>query len=314
MTLAQPQFRPVPKEALAELGTDPIPAAPYYDPDWFEREREAIFKRSWIQIGHLCELPEPGSFIVRPFEVARTSLLITRTAEGRVRAFHNLCTHRGTRLVAEPEGRRSRFTCPYHGWTFGNDGSLLAAPDFDNFFVDRAACRLPEVACDVAGGFIFVNLDPEPAQSLAEYLGPLAEALERLPHARATTFAEYTYEVAANWKLTYDNFQENYHLRFIHPRSGEAAAGPDNPFGYPERYEFFGPHRTQRIWSNPAPAIKPFQGFAFGLGARFQAERGFDPCREDLLRDLSQPLSVRQSHDPLSASGSCRSPRTARAA
>ena len=88
---------------------------------------------------------------------------------------------------------------------------------------------------------------------MRDELGELAERMEDLPVAKATTFAEYIYEIDANWKLTYDNFQENYHLRFIHSRTGAAAGGKDNPFGYPERYGFAGEHRTQRIWTNPDP-------------------------------------------------------------
>jgi len=281
MTTQAINFEAVPKEEVAHLGTGPIPAGPYYLPEYFELEREAIFKRTWIQIGHVCELPQPGDFIVRPFEVANTSLLITRTESGELRAFHNVCPHRGTQLVSEDAGHRARFSCPYHRWTFANTGELVSAPDFERFYVEKSQCGLPEVAVDACAGLIFVNLDPAPEQGLAEFLGPLAARLESRPVARATAFSEYVYEVDANWKLTYDNFQENYHLRFIHARSGEAGLGEQNPFGYPEKYEFFGPHRTQTIWSNPAPKIAPFQGYAMGKGARFVMEEGFDLAMKD---------------------------------
>jgi phenylpropionate dioxygenase-like ring-hydroxylating dioxygenase large terminal subunit len=96
-----------------------------------------------------------------------------------------------------------------------------------------------------------------------------------LPVAKATTFAEYIYEIDANWKLTYDNFQENYHLRFIHPRSGGGGAvGPDNPFGYPMDYKFYGEHRTQTIWTNPAPKLSPAQMVAFGKLVPALMQRG----------------------------------------
>ncbi len=89
-----------------------------------------------------------------------------------------------------------------------------------------------------------------------------------------THFSEYTYEIDANWKLAYDNFQENYHLRFIHPRSGEAASDPDNPFGYPVKYGFQDPHRTQTIWHNTGFAPKPTQGFAMGKAVEFALASG----------------------------------------
>jgi phenylpropionate dioxygenase-like ring-hydroxylating dioxygenase large terminal subunit len=260
---------------VPDLGTDPIPAAPYYDPAYFELEREAIFRRTWLQIGHVCELPEPGSFIVRPVEAVNASILIVRSKEGMLRAFHNVCTHRGTQLVAQDSGNAARFTCRYHAWTFGLDGTLMSAPDFERFYVEKSACSLPEVHVDVCAGLIFINLADTPDQGLRDYLGPLAEQLEALPVARATTFGEYVYEIDANWKLTFDNFQENYHLRFIHSRSGAAAVGEENPFGYPTRYSFYGPHRTQTIWANPNAVPTPIQAFAFGKSFEFAAQEGF---------------------------------------
>ena len=272
------EFVPTPKEDLAWLGTGPVPAAPYYVPDWYEEERQAIFMRTWLVVGHICEIAEPGQFIRRELEFARASLLITRTQTGEVRAFHNVCTHRGTQLVDEAEGKRNAFSCRYHMWTFGNDGRLISAPDFEQFHVDKAQCGLPEVACEVVAGLIFVNLAKVPRQSLRAFLGPMAETLEQLPVAQATHFSEYCYEIDANWKLTYDNFQENYHLRFIHPRSGGAGIGQGNPYGYPIAYGFAGQHRTQTIWSNPAPQVTPMQGFGFGRGQAAILAKGITPA------------------------------------
>ncbi|HEY9547749.1 MAG TPA: Rieske (2Fe-2S) protein, partial [Solimonas sp.] len=199
--MSAPAMHQTPPEGPAAfLGTEPVAAGPYYRDDYFELEREAVFRRCWLQIGHISELPEPGTFIVRPVEVAGASILITRGKDGAVRAFHNVCTHRGTRLVAESSGNRSAFTCRYHAWTFNNDGQLRSAPDFDRFYVDKADCALPAVAVDICAGLIFINLDPSPKQSLREFLGPLAEQMETLPVATATTFSEYVYEIDGNWK------------------------------------------------------------------------------------------------------------------
>lgn len=251
------------------LGTEPIPAAAYYDASYFRLERQAVFMRTWLQIGHMCEIAEPGSFVRRDLEFANASLLIVHGKDGIVRGFHNVCTHRGTQLVEEECGKASSFICPYHMWSFGYDGELRSAPDFERFGLSKADCALSKVAVGVCGGLIFVNLDRSPRQSLREFLGPLAEGLEALPAAKATCFSEYVYEIDANWKLTYDNFQENYHLRFIHPRSGAAGLGGANPFGYPTHFGFHGVHRTQTIWTNPNPDIKPIQGWAFGKAYQF---------------------------------------------
>jgi phenylpropionate dioxygenase-like ring-hydroxylating dioxygenase large terminal subunit len=273
MNVQTPIFR-TPDDEVAWLGSEPIPASAYYDPDWYEFERQAIFLRSWIEVGHVCELPEPGTWIRRELEFAKASLLIVRGKDDRIRAFHNVCTHRGTQLVEEESGQGANFLCPYHMWNFGGDGRLIAAPDFERFALSKDECALPQVAVDVCAGLIFVNLDPSPKLGLRDYLGDYASQLETLPVAKATTFHEYVYEIDANWKITYDNFQENYHLRFVHGLTGAATVHPDNQYGYPVEYGFCGPHRTQTIWTNPEPVIKPMQGFNFGLSARIGREQG----------------------------------------
>lgn len=247
------------------LGTEPIPARYYHDPEWYELERKAVFLRSWINIGHVCELPEAGSFVRREIEFARASLLIVRGKDGAIRALHNACTHRGTQLTDEPAGKASKFSCKYHMWTFGTDGALLSAPDFERFYTDKKSCALRQVAVEVCGGLIFVCFDPQ--QGLREYLGPMAEKIERLPVARATTFHEYVYDIDANWKVAYDNFQENYHLRFIHPRSAGPGIGGSNPFGYPASFSLVGKHRMQTIWTDRDAAVNPVMLQAFTRGA-----------------------------------------------
>ena len=270
-------FSPPEKDELAWLGTRPIPTKPYYDPEWYADEIEAIFKRSWIQIGHVCELPQPDSYIVRELEFAGVSLLITRGSDGEVRAMHNVCTHRGTQLVDTREGTGRKFSCRYHMWTFSNDGNLIGAPDFDRFNVEKSACAIPQVHCGVVAGMIFVNLAKGPVEDLRSWLGDMAAKLEETPVADATHLTEYTYDIDANWKLTYDNFQENYHLRFIHSRTGIASIGEANPFGYPSAYGFYGPHRTQSIWLSPNPSFTPLQWLGVQRSCKALAVRGIDP-------------------------------------
>ena len=263
-----------PDDQIAWLGTDPVPASAYYDADWYELERKAIFMHSWLEVGHICELPEPGSWIRRELEFAKASILIVRGKDDQIRAFYNACTHRGTQLVEEESGKGANFLCPYHYWNFGDDGRLIAAPDFHRFALTKQDCKIPKVSIDTCAGLIFINLDPEPRESLRDYLGDFAQGLETLPVAKATCFHEYVYDIEANWKITYDNFQENYHLRHVHGQTGAATVHPDNLYGYPTQYTFHGPHRTQTIWSNPEPTIKPVQGFNFGLAAKIGAEQG----------------------------------------
>ena len=271
-----------PEQAAARLSRGAVDARPWFDPDWWELERKAIWLRSWLHIGHVCEVPEPGSFIRREVEFARASLLIVRGRDGQVRAFHNVCPHRGTQLTQDACGRRNTFSCPYHMWTFGSDGALVSAPDFERFYVGKADVGLKAVACEVLAGMIFINFDPAPRQTARDFFGPLAEGMEVLPVACATDFTEWTYEIEANWKTNFDNFQENYHLRFIHPRTGEQIIGPENPMGYPTHYGFLGPHRSQTLWKNPTPPpIPPSLGLAYGIGARLAGQDGVAFAKTD---------------------------------
>lgn len=245
------------EEAAAMFGKGPVPSRPYHDPEWWELERAAIFMRTWLHIGHICEISEPGNFICRDIEFANASLLIVRGRDGVIRTFHNVCRHRGSRLVHEISGKRATFSCFYHKWTYSTDGSLVSAPDFERFHVSREQCCLKPVATEVVAGMIFINFATQPEQTAREFLGPISDAMECLPVARATCFTEWTYEIGANWKTNFDNFQENYHLRFIHPSTGAQAVGPDNPFAYPTHYGFYGPHRSQVLWKNPSPSKPP---------------------------------------------------------
>lgn len=273
---AQQSIRMLPVEEAAKLrGRGPVSAKPYYDPQWWELERKAIFLRSWLHVAHICEVPEPGSFIRRDIEFAGASLLIVRGKDRTIRTFHNVCVHRGTQLTQEQSGKRGQFSCPYHRWTYGTDGRLLSAPDFESFYVAKEDCSLKQVNTEVVAGMIFINFDPSPRQTAREFFGPIADELEILPVAKAIDFTEWTYEIEANWKTNFDNFQENYHLRFIHPRTGEQAVGPENPFGYPTHYGFSGPHRSQALWKNPSPPpVPPTMRMAFTRAAELAQDDG----------------------------------------
>ncbi len=262
------------EDAAKLRGSGPLSSRPYWDPEWWELERKAIFMRTWLHIGHVCEIAEPGMFIRRELEFARASLLIVRGKDDAVRAFHNACTHRGTQLVSEEsEGKRDRFSCPYHMWTYGTDGALISAPDFERFYVEKKDCALKQVQCEVVAGMIFVNLAKQPKQTAREFFGAIADRLEELPVARATHFTEYTYTMDANWKTVFDNFQENYHLRFVHPRNSEAILTPENPLGYPSEYGFLGPHRSQTLsrTMNPNYKVPPTLLLSATIGAGIAA-------------------------------------------
>ena len=143
-------------EHWPHLGTAPVSYDDSNSPAFFELEREAIFKRSWLNVGRVEELPKAGSYVTREIAAARTSIILVRDREGRIRAFHNICRHRGNKLVwqdfpqEETSGSCRQFTCKYHGWRYGLDGELTFVQQESEFFdLDKADYPLVAVHCEV---------------------------------------------------------------------------------------------------------------------------------------------------------------------
>jgi len=198
-----------------------LPAAAYTDPLWFANEMERVFARMWLAAGRAPELDQPGAFIKR--DVAGASVLIVRAGDGSIEAFHNVCRHRGTRLCTEEHGRfQGSIQCPYHAWTYGLDGRLIAAPQMDEVAgFDRSAYPLRRVACDTWDGHIFINLgavegsdSPAPLRTQLADL-PARFAAWRMHELRQAHRIEY--DIATNWKLVVQNYNECLHCPIIHP-------------------------------------------------------------------------------------------------
>lgn len=281
-------FKSLEKERFEWLGTAPVPTAPYYDEGYFAAEREAVFRRTWLNVGRESDVPAPGDFIVREIELCGASILIVRGADSRLRAFHNVCSHRSTILVWEAKGRAAAFGCRYHRWTYGLDGSLRSVPDEANFFgLDKRACALTPVALESCAGFLFINLQSTPDQSLREFLGGMAEVLDAVDFDECSVHVEFKSEIHANWKTAYDNFQDTYHLRFVHPKSLVGrVTGRANPFGYPISLDFHGPHRRMALWGNLEHVPAPVEAIAFKYGGLLNqpitkpAERASNDARD----------------------------------
>ncbi|MEP6809153.1 MAG: aromatic ring-hydroxylating dioxygenase subunit alpha [Chthoniobacterales bacterium] len=196
-------------------GARTLPQRYFVSPEVFAEEREAIFARQWVGVGQVAELAAAGSFLVA--EVAGESLLVTRDEGGAIRGFYNVCRHRGTRLCEERAGQAKVIQCPYHAWTYGLDGSLLAAPHMSEVpGFAKADYSLRSVRAEVWEGFVFVAL-AEAARPLAEVFAPLSGKFAdwNLPTLRPARRIEY--EVAANWKLIFENYSECYHCPGVHP-------------------------------------------------------------------------------------------------
>jgi len=201
-----------------ELGTGPVSAEPCISPEYFELEREHIFRRSWLNVGNVCEVPELGDYIVRDIEVVSASILIMRGRDGVVRGFHNVCSHRGNTMAWDASGNcRGYLTCNFHSWGYDSLGQLRVVPDEDNFHnFDKSQHGLTPVATEVWNGFIFVNLDSKPHQTLGDYLEGVTGNLTGGDFDKLTLVRSYKIDEKANWKIGLDAQNEVYHLPFQH--------------------------------------------------------------------------------------------------
>ncbi len=193
-----------------------LPAGWYSDPGVWAVEKERIFRRTWQYAGHLGELERPGDFFT--CLAGHVPVVVTRDESGELRAFVNVCRHRG-HLVAEGAGHRGSLQCRYHAWTYGLDGALRAAPRSDREpGFDRSQLSLLPVQVDVWGPFVFVNADL-PAPPLADFLGDLPAVVRRsgLELDSLAFRMRSEFEIAANWKVVVENFLECYHCPVAHP-------------------------------------------------------------------------------------------------
>ena len=187
----------------------------FVSPEVFAEEQEKIFSKQWVLVGHQGELAKAGDYLVA--EVASESLVIVRDKGGEVHGFYNVCRHRGTRLREDRNGRLSAIQCPYHAWTYGLDGRLLAAPHMDDVpGFDKADYSLRAVNLALWEGFIFVNLGNSPAPP-EEWFAPLAGKFSHWNLAKLRPAKRIEYDVRANWKLMFENYSECYHCPGVHP-------------------------------------------------------------------------------------------------
>ena len=235
------------------LGLEPVAVEPNISGDYFRLECERIFRRVWLSVGHVAQLDTDGSYFVHETPGIDASVIVTRDRHGEIRAFHNVCVHRGNRLIRTRRGRRLRFVCDYHGWTYDRSGRLLNVPDEDQFpCLNKAELGLKPVAVGCWNGFVFINLDPEPRQSLEDSLHDLYGALDGFPFERAQLAGRYVARVKANWKVCMDIGSEGYHVAYVHRSSApDSHISEDNPQGHLPRVQLFGTHRSTAFRANP---------------------------------------------------------------
>jgi glycine betaine catabolism A len=194
-------------------------------PAFYELERDAVFRRNWLMIGRENALKSPGSYFTKELEVLKTSILAVRGKDGTVRSFHNVCPHRGNRLVwhdharKEISGRSLLFRCKYHGLGFDAAGQLRVLSDEENW-TGREGCdlHLAEIPTDIWNGFVFINLTPGgPKQSLREHLGEFYwNGFDNYPFDKFTAQVRLRGRSRSNWKILADAFSEAFHVPSLH--------------------------------------------------------------------------------------------------
>lgn len=190
-----------------------LPGTFYQDEALYRHELEQIWRRGWLFAGHTCQIKRPGDYLVLTLET--DSVIILRDDDGAVRAFHNVCTHRGTLLCVEEAGHARAIVCPYHQWTFSRKGTLMSCSGMPDD-LDKGALALRPIAVETCEGLIFVSLahTPPPFQPARELLAPFARP-QGLERARVAKVIDYV--VRANWKLVWENNRECYHCALNHP-------------------------------------------------------------------------------------------------
>ena len=233
------------------LGAHDLPAEVYLSADYQRREVDELWRRVWQIAGRVEDVAKPGDSFV--YDIGDDSLLVLRTRDGELRAYHNACLHRGTRLREGP-GCLERIRCPFHGFTWSLEGALVDVPcrwDFPQ--VEDEAFRLPEARVDCWGGFVFVHLDPE-AGPLSDYLEDLPRHFERWPLEDRYVAAQVERRVACNWKIAIEAFIETFHIVGVHaanlPFFGDANSQYDV---WPSRRHY---DRMLNASGTPSPHVR----------------------------------------------------------
>ena len=208
---------------IRESSTDMIaetyeyPLSVYADPDIALAERTRIFEHFPMMALHATQLPEPGSYAT--VRLNRTEALVTRGKDGKIRAFLNMCRHRGATLATQPSGKQGRFSCPYHGWTYTNEGELIGLT-FKSTLGLSLPCpqrNLIALPCEERHGFVWIVEDPDGAIDVAAHLGPVMDGvLATYGLDRQYFFREQMFEFDQNWKIMVDGLTDGYHVQWVH--------------------------------------------------------------------------------------------------
>lgn len=286
--------------AFPELGTGPIPVEPCVSPAFFDAEMEKVFKKAWLKVARVEEIPNAGDFKVKKLAFAHTSVILIRGKDGTVRGFHNVCSHRGNKVVVETgdetfgSSKAAVVTCRFHGWVYDAKGELVSVPEEEKFHscFHRGENGLTPVRTEVWAGFVFVNLDAQGKESLTDFLGGIGRHLGDFPYEKMGKCYAYNTVLNCNWKVAHDAFAEAYHVATIH-----AGSFPNVFSSGLQNVQLFGPHRTTAVCLSMDAEPKPVAKLANSItGASLVTNRGASmlppSVNPDRRPDFSFELSV----------------------
>lgn len=206
-------------EQFPDMPKGPLGTWIYLSDELYEKEAQ-MFADQWLCIGRTDQIPAKGQFFVKDVYPAKASVIVVRDRSGEIRAFHNVCRHRGNKVVWDRSGKCAAFTCKFHGWSYRLDGSLADVPDEERFFdFDKAENGLLPVHVDTWRGFIFIRLAKGEPEPLKQFLGRFGTTFADYPFEAYPVCAAYRARIRCNWKIVVDAFQEAYHVPRVHGRS-----------------------------------------------------------------------------------------------
>ena len=230
-----------------------LPGWTYHSDAMLELEKQHVFRQHWQIACHISDLPEPGNYLA--FDMVGERALILRGQDGEIRGFHNICKHRGSRLVADIKGTcRNALVCPFHGWVYNLDGTLRG-PSRPNSFppLDKVEFGLTPLDTEIWMGFVFIRFAPGPQPSVAELMAPFADELRHYQSETMVPAGEISTQVSpVNWKSVRDVDNEGYHVAMAHPALQDLYGQTyyDEPFvnGICRSFATYNPHAGRR-WS-----------------------------------------------------------------
>lgn len=261
-------------DAYPELGRGPVSFDDCVSEEFYKQEIEHVFRKTWLYVGRVEQLPGKGSYFTREFTAFNTSVILVRGKDEVVRAFHNVCPHRGNKLLwqddpfKETQGTAPLLYCRFHGWRYDLEGKLIKASREDLLLdFDKTNCKLASIQCEVWEGFIFINLNPHNKESVRDFLGEFAHDLEGYPFAGPHQVYRFKAELQCNWKIFMDGFAESYHGPYLHAGSFGALTeiaklDKANPYTDALAFQLKGPHRMFSFAGEPSkqtPFSRPIE-------------------------------------------------------